>query len=281
MSERKPAVVARDLSKNFYLTKDGEERGLSLKRNRRVVEALKPTSFVVYKGESVGIVGRNGSGKSTLFEIVAGIENPSTGSVLVAHKPTLLSVGAALQSHLNAYDNVRLGLLAKGMNPESISEIQQSVVQWADIGEAAHRPLRSYSSGMAARLKFSIATAVRSEILLIDEALATGDAAFNGRAARRMQEMLDEASTIFMVSHSIATIRQQCTRVMWLHNGDLIADGSPRYVTQMYQRWSDFAAARDRKRANQLLRRMSQSYKPKRIILDSEAARILDGHCTH
>lgn len=271
-----PTVVVRDLGKKFYLTKQGEEKGLVPLSKRTAVEALKPLSFAAYSGESIGIIGQNGSGKSTLFEIIAGNERPTSGSVLVSEQPTLLSVSAALQQHLNARDNARLGLLAKGMKPAQIDEILDEVVEWADIGDAVNRPLRTYSSGMAARLKFSIATAIRSEILLVDEALATGDAAFTGRAQTRMQSMLADAATIFLVSHSIGTIRAQCSRTIWLHEGELIADGPTRHVTQMYQRWTKFSAERDRVKANQILRRMKADFKPSSIILFSEAARYLD-----
>lgn len=167
--------------------------------------------------------------------------------------------------------------MAKGVSRAEAEKLKKSVVDWADIDEAVNRPLRTYSSGMGARLKFAIATAVRSEVLLVDEALATGDAAFTERAEQRMSEMLKDAATIFLVTHSVGTIRKQCTRAIWLHEGEIIADGNPRRVTQMYQRWSEFVADRDRVKANQLIRRMKREYKPKKIILDSEAIAMLDG----
>lgn len=270
----KPTVVVRNLSKTYYLTKDGEERGLTPRNRRTSVEALKPTTFVAHSGESIGIIGRNGSGKSTLSALIAGHAEPTSGMVLVSAQPTLLSVSAALQPHLNALDNVKLGLLAKGMTPAEADEIKESVVRWADIGKASDRPLKTYSSGMGARLKFAIATAVRSEILLVDEALATGDASFNARAEQRMSSMLANASTIFLVTHSASTIRRQCNRTIWIDQGEIIADGAPRKITQLYQRWSDYTADNDRAKAMQLIRRMRRDYKPRTLLLGSEATAI-------
>lgn len=271
-----PTIVARNLSKTYFLTKDGEERGFNLRRGRKVVEALKPISLVANSGESVGIIGRNGSGKSTLFSLLAGNETPTTGSVLVSSQPTLLSVSAALQPHLNAVDNVRLGLLAKGLRPAEVDEIKHDVAAWAEIGEAVDRPLKTYSSGMAARLKFAIATAVKPEILLVDEALATGDTAFNSKAQHRMESFLEHAATVLIVTHAIHTIRDHCTRALWLHEGTLIADGDPNVISQFYRRWTKFSAESDRKRAAQVIRRMRSEYVTPKIVLDSEAIDALD-----
>ncbi|WP_169466608.1 ABC transporter ATP-binding protein [Corynebacterium maris] len=269
-------MVARSLGKTFSLTPEGEEVGFTPRRKRIVVEALKPVSFAVSAGESIGIIGQNGSGKSTLLSLIAGSESQSTGSILVSSQPTLLSVSAALQQHLTGLQNVRLGLLAKGLSLSEAKNIELEVAQWADIGDAIHRPMKTYSSGMGARLRFAIATAVPPKVLLVDEALATGDAAFNARARSRMNSFLDNAATVFLASHSINEVRNQCKRVLWLHEGELIADGPTDQVTRFYRKWTTLSSEGDRKTAAQMIRRMKRDFVPKQIILDSEAAKMLD-----
>lgn len=271
-----PTVVARDVSKTYRITKEGDEVGFSFRRNGKTVEALKPLSFAATAGEFVGLVGQNGSGKSTLLELISGSEVPTSGEVLVSARPTLLSVSAALQPHLDALDNVRLGLLAKGLSYEHVEEIKYDVATWAEIGDAIHRPLKTYSSGMAARLKFAIATAVDPNILLVDEALATGDAAFNQKAQERMQGFLDNAATVFLVSHNLATITKFSSRVLWLHNGELLADGPTSKVGKLYRAWSKYEGEADRVKAGKMLRRARLEYEPPKIVFDSEIADALD-----
>lgn len=272
-----PSVVVRNVAKTYWVTKDGSERGLGRRSRRTKVEALKACSFVTYKGESIGILGRNGSGKSTLLSLIAGNESLTEGSILVSDRPSLLSVSAALQPHLSGLENAKLGLLAKGFSSEDARKLAVEICEWAELGASAQRSLRTYSSGMGARLKFAISTAVKPEILLVDEALATGDAAFNAKAQKRMQEFLEEASTVFMVSHSSQAIVRQCTRAIWLHDGELIADGEARTVAKWYKMWSDKASSGDRFGAAKLIRRMKHDYNAPQIILDSEAASHLDG----
>lgn len=271
-----PTVAVRALEKTYRLSRHGDEIGLSCIQKKIVVNALKPASFVTYAGESIGVLGKNGSGKSTLMSLIAGNIPPSGGSVLVSDQPTLLSVSAALQSHLSGSDNVRLGLLAKGLSLSETKSIEKEVAEWADIGEAIHRPLKTYSSGMKARLRFSIATAVHPGILLIDEALATGDATFNSRAKEKMNAFLNDAATVFLVSHSIGSIRSQCTRALWLHQGEIISDGSTNDVTSVYQAWSRLIADGKKKDADALIEEVRDSYVAPKIVFDSEAIRFLN-----
>ena len=233
------SVAVRNVSKNYVISRDGSELHLNWpKRKLTTVRAVKPLSFVAQQGESIGILGQNGSGKSTLLSMIAGNESPTTGEILVSNQPSLLSVSAALQPHLSGVQNVRLGLLAKGLTPEEAEELVMPVATWASIGDAIHRPLSTYSSGMAARLKFAISTAIRPKILLVDEALATGDSTFNRRAQERMDQFLEEAATVFIVSHSAGTIRQHCSRALWLHDGNLVTDLPAKMAVKWYERWS-------------------------------------------
>ena len=200
--------------------------------------------------------------------MIAGNETPTTGEIFVSSRPSLLSVSAALQPQLTGAENVRLGLLAKGLSPVEVDELADSVAEWADIGDAINRPLHTYSSGMGARLKFSIATAVKPEILLLDEALATGDATFNDRAQERMEGFLDGASTVFLVSHSAAAIRKQCTRAIWLHDGSLIADLNASEAVKWYVKWSRAVVDGKDEEAEHIIRSLAWTHEKSRIVFN-------------
>ena len=200
------------------------------------VRALWGVSFVARRGESIGIVGLNGSGKSTLLRVIAGLERPIRGEVHARSQPVLIGVNAALLPELSGAENVMLGCLAMGLSPEEARAALPGVVELAAIGKAIHLPMKTYSSGMAARLRFAIALATRPDIMLIDEALATGDAAFKDRSKARMDEMRAGAGTVFLVSHAAQTIEEECTRAVWLHRGKLIIEGEAEEVARRY-RW--------------------------------------------
>lgn len=270
-----PTVVARDISKQYRVSMRGKGTG-RLFEKKATVQALKSLSFVTFAGESVGVLGRNGSGKSTLMSLLAGNVAPTTGEIFVKERPTLLSVGAALKKGLTGLENARLGLLAQGFSKEKAEELYREVAEWAEIGDAIYRPYETYSSGMRARLKFSIATAGFPTILLVDEALATGDSAFNRKAKERMDEFLVNAGTVFIVSHSASTISKHCNRAMWLNEGELLADGDVSSTSSMYRRWSRALSNKDRTKANQAIRHARRSYEKQTVILDSEAAESLD-----
>lgn len=210
------------------------------------VRAVAGVSLVAYAGESIGVVGLNGSGKSTLLRIIAGLEKPIRGEVHARSTPVLLGVNAALLPELSGADNVHLGCLAMGLTPAQAAEQFDGIVELADIGPSIHLPMKTYSSGMAARLRFAIALAVRPDILLIDEALATGDAAFKERSMERMKEMRQGAGTVFLVSHAAQTVEEECTRAIWLHRGRLVTDGPAEDVARAY-RWYAWNLAKGEK----------------------------------
>lgn len=207
------------------------------------VRALSSVSLVARSGESIGVIGRNGSGKSTLLRVLAGLETPTRGSVLAHSTPVLLGVNAALMPDLSGERNVQLGLLAMGMSPRDAERLLPEVVDLAGIGGSIHLPMRTYSSGMGSRLRFAIAAAGNPEILLIDEALATGDAAFNVRSEERMAELRRNAGTVFIVSHAAQTVEEMCTRAIWLDMGRVVMDG-PAYETAQKYRWWSWNIAR-------------------------------------
>ena len=206
---------------------------------RREVHALRGVSLKIYSGESVGILGSNGSGKSTLMRAMAGLVPASRGVVRAIEMPVLLGINAALVSELSGTKTITIGALALGMNRQEARSIHNSVVELAGIGKAIDLPIRTYSSGMAARLGFAIGTSVRPNILLIDEALNTGDADFRDRSQERLSELLANAGAVVIVSHSLTVLQEMCNRVVWLEGGVIRMDGNPKEVTLAYQAYRE------------------------------------------
>ncbi|WP_324784182.1 ABC transporter ATP-binding protein [Streptomyces sp. H51] len=204
----------------------------------RKVHAVKNVSFVAYRGEAIGLIGTNGSGKSTLLKAVAGLLPVENGRIFTDGQPSLLGVNAALMNDLTGERNVFLGGLAMGMSREQVKERYQEIVDFSGIndkGDFITLPMRTYSSGMAARLRFSIAAAKDHDVLLIDEALATGDAAFRKRSEARIRALREQAGTVFLVSHNNKSIRDTCDRVLWLERGELRMDGPTEDVMREYE----------------------------------------------
>ncbi|PWI41576.1 ABC transporter ATP-binding protein [Streptomyces sp. ICBB 8177] len=204
----------------------------------REVHAVRGVSFVGYRGEAVGLIGTNGAGKSTLLRAIAGLLPPERGRVYVEGRPSLLGVNAALMNDLSGERNVILGGLAMGMGHREIRERYQDIVDFSGIderGDFSSLPMRTYSSGMGARLRFAIAACKRHDVLLIDEALATGDVAFQRRSLERIRELREQAGTVFLVSHNNRSIREVCERVLWLERGELLMDGPTEAVLAAYE----------------------------------------------
>jgi teichoic acid transport system ATP-binding protein len=204
----------------------------------RKVHAVKNVSFVAYRGEAIGLIGTNGSGKSTLLKAVAGLLPVENGHIYTDGQPSLLGVNAALMSDLTGERNVYLGGLAMGMAREQIKDRYDGIVDFSGINEKGDfitLPMRTYSSGMAARLRFSIAAAKDHDVLLIDEALATCDRSFQKRSEARIRELRKHAGTVFLVSHSNKSIRDTCERVLWLERGELRMDGPTEEVLAAYE----------------------------------------------
>ncbi|NJP32635.1 ABC transporter ATP-binding protein [Micromonospora thermarum] len=210
----------------------------------REVHAVKGVSFTAYRGEAIGLIGSNGSGKSTLLRAVAGLMPATRGAIYTQGQPSLLGVNAALLGDLSGERNVTLGCLAMGMTPEQVRKVAPEIIDFSGInerGDFASLPMRTYSSGMQARLRFSISAAKKHDVLLIDEALATGDTRFRRRSEQRIRQLRADAGTVFLVSHSIGTIRDTCERSIWLESGVIRMDGPTDEVTKAYE---DYMARR-------------------------------------
>lgn len=201
----------------------------------REIHAVKDVSFIAHHGESIGIIGRNGSGKSTLLRAVAGLIPPAGGRLWVSGEPSLLGVNAVLMNKLSGERNIQIGAQALGLSKAEIAERFDDIVEFSGIGDAVYLPMNTYSSGMSARLRFAISTAAAPDVLMIDEALATGDADFRAKSAARIAQIREEAGTVFLVSHSNSSIRQMCDRALWMDQGHLIMDGPTEEVVSAYE----------------------------------------------
>src|SRR5436305_38564 len=198
------------------------------------VKAVRGVSFTMRQGEAVGLVGRNGSGKSTLLRAIAGLVTPAGGRVWALGEPALLGVNAALIPELSGERNIVLGGLALGLKPDEIKQQYDEVVAFSGIKEAIDMPMKTYSSGMSARLRFAIATTKTPPVLLIDEALAVGDAEFRRKSEQRISKLREEAGTVVLVSHSLGAIADSCNRCIWLDKGRIRMDGDVLEVLDAY-----------------------------------------------
>ena len=238
-SKGKPVVVVDDVQVIYKVFGTGKKaRGVkdpqAKKTRMREVHAVKGVSFVVYEGETVGIVGSNGSGKSSLMRAIAGLFPATKGAVYTFAKPTMLGVGAALLPNLSGEKNIMLGGLALGFDKKEIAAASESIINFSGLKDFIDLPMRTYSQGMSARLRFSIAAAKKHDILIIDEALAVGDRQFRMKAEAKIREMRQEAGTVFLVSHNMKSIQDTCNRVIWLEKGELLMDGDPVQVCDAF-----------------------------------------------
>ncbi|GAB3562056.1 ABC transporter ATP-binding protein [Spelaeicoccus albus] len=238
---RTPVVVVDDLHVDYRVYVTGKRvRNASSKlfkrgRATQTVHALKGVSFTAYQNESIGVIGHNGSGKSTLMRAIVGLTPASKGAVYASSRPNLLGVGAALIRDLSGEQNIILGGLAMGFTIDEIEARRDEIVEFTDMQKFINMPMRTYSSGMAARLKFAIATSRAHEILIVDEALAVGDKEFRAKSEDRIREIREAAGTVFLVSHSMSSIRSTCDRVLWINEGELVMDGPTEEVVPAYQ----------------------------------------------
>ncbi len=192
----------------------------------REVHAIRGVSFVAYRGDAVGVIGRNGSGKSTLLRAIAGLlPAEEGGGVYTDGHAALLGVNAALLDDLSGAKNITLGCLAMGMAPREVRQRFQSIADFSGVGDFINLPMKTYSTGMGTRLRFAIAAAKHQNILLIDEALATGDAEFRVRSQQRIEELRRDAGTVFLVAHNLRHIEETCNRVIWLERGQIVRAG--------------------------------------------------------
>lgn len=197
--------------------------------------AIDDVSFTIKAGERVGIIGRNGAGKSTLLKSICNIYAPSSGHVFVDGKVApLLEIGAGFHPEFTGRENIYLNGAILGYTKTQLKMIESEVIAFAELEKFIDTPVKYYSSGMYMRLAFSMATAVHPDILILDEIFAGGDSAFVTKARLRMNHMIDKANIMIMVSHDANLIRSLCNRVIWLEQGEVVADGAPDGIVDQY-----------------------------------------------
>jgi ABC-type polysaccharide/polyol phosphate transport system ATPase subunit len=244
----RPMIVADDAHVTYHVYASGKRlsardamfsmNALRGGRGLHAVHALRGVSFTASEGETIGVVGHNGSGKSTLFRAMTGLIPTSQGAIWAAERPVLLGVNAALVPELSGENNIKLGLLAMGFSAEEAAASVDEIADFAELNEFLYHPMRTYSSGMAARLRFAIGSARPHSILLIDEALSVGDRRFKVKSEERIRALRDSAGLVMIVSHSAGSLRDTCERVLWIHKGELIADGPTDAVIDDYLAWT-------------------------------------------
>lgn len=210
-------------------------------RKKKVDEfnALKGISLEVGHGELVGVIGRNGAGKSTLLKLITGNFAPTSGRIAVnGSVQALMQVGLGFHPEFTGYENIRSSLAYNGLTGEEYEAALADVIDFVELGDFLHQPMKTYSLGMRSRLQFAAATAVRPDILIIDEILGAGDAYFSAKSAARMSKLTQSGCTLLLVSHSSAQILQFCDRAIWLHEGKIVSDGEAINVVKEYEQFS-------------------------------------------
>ena len=197
--------------------------------------AIDSVSFEINRGETVGIIGRNGSGKSTLLKLITGVLTPTKGSTSVRGRvAAILELGAGFNQELTGLQNINLNKTINGIPESKTKKHLERIIDFSELGEFINQPLKTYSSGMKARLAFAVAINVEPDILIVDEALSVGDAAFQRKCFAKMEQIRKAGVTILFVSHTETSILNLCNRVIWLVNGSKVLDGNPKLVTSLY-----------------------------------------------
>lgn len=236
-----PVLKIEKVSKVFKVYNNAKDRLLQSLFKKKAFHqeywALQDISLEVFAGEVVGIIGRNGSGKSTLLQIIAGTLKATTGEVMRRGRiAALLELGSGFNPEYTGRENIFFNAMLLGLTEEEIRSKLDDIIDFADIGEFIDQPVKTYSSGMFVRLAFAVSTYVDAEILIIDEALAVGDAAFQFKCMNRLEELLEKNVTILLVSHDVQMIKSYCSRAVYLHKGKLIHLGDCETTTEMYLR---------------------------------------------
>ncbi len=233
-------IKVQNISKTYKMYDSKKNRfkesfSFGKKNLHQKFHALNNISFDIKKGETLGIVGKNGSGKSTLLKIITGVISPSTGKVTTQGKiSSLLELGAGLNPNLSGIENIEFKGTLWGLSRKEIEEKKESIINFSELGNFIYAPIKSYSSGMYVRLAFSMAIHVDPDILIIDEALAVGDEAFQKKCYDKILNFQKQGKTILFVTHNTSIIPQLCSRAILLNQGELVADESPKKIVSLY-----------------------------------------------
>lgn len=231
------AVQCTNLCKTYSLSRNPADQIRSLwsrQKKPKYMYALKDVNLTLRRGEIIGIIGMNGSGKSTLSRIIAGITAPSSGTVTCNGTVNMLSAASGLNEYMTGIENIKYKCLLMGIPKETIRELLPKIIDFADLGDYMNQPLRTYSSGMRARLGFSISVFILPDILIVDEALSVGDMGFAAKCAEKMRQLKTDKRTVIFISHSVSQMDGFCDRVLWLYHGEKIAEDVPNRLILPY-----------------------------------------------
>lgn len=242
VTKKPPAIKVDDVSLTYRVVmdkrpplKEAIKHPSKFRREVREIDALKGVSFELEEKHVLGIVGNNGAGKSTLVRTIAGILPPTEGQVTINGRvSTLLSLGVGFNKKLTGHENVILGGLASGYTRDEIEEKFHEIADWTELGDRLEMQVSTYSSGMYSRLAFAVAVHMDPDIMIVDEALSTGDARFKAKAVAKMKSLLEGDRTMVLVSHSLATVQEMCTDAIWLDQGQLLMRGTPDEIIEAY-----------------------------------------------
>lgn len=239
MTIEEPIIKFHNVSKEYILYKNDSERFKALFFNLKKLkkhQALKNVNFEIKRGESVGIIGDNGAGKSTMLKMITGVVFPSEGSISVDGKvAALLELTAGFSLEMTGRENIFLKGYILGLTDEYIKQIEERIIEFADLGDYIDQPVRTYSSGMKMRLGFAININIEPDILVIDEALSVGDATFRKKCKNKISELIKSGTTVLFVSHSKDGVKEVCSRAIYLKKGQLIFDGSVEDAIKVYE----------------------------------------------
>ena len=234
-----PIITFKNVSKTYILYKNDQARFKALfikPKNPKTNKALNNVSFEINRGESVGIVGDNGAGKSTLLKMITGVAFPDEGEITVNGKvATLLELTAGFSMEMTGRENIYLKGYILGLEDDYIKTIEDNIIEFAELGDYIDQPVRTYSSGMKMRLGFAINVNIEPDVLVVDEALAVGDASFKKKCKNKIKEIIAAGTTVLYVSHSAASVKEICPRSIFLKKGTVIFDGPTEETLKVYE----------------------------------------------
>ncbi len=233
-----PIITFKNVSKTYILYKNDQARFKALfikPRNPKTNKALNNVSFEIYRGESVGIVGNNGAGKSTLLKMITGVAFPDEGDIIVNGKvAALLELTAGFSLEMTGRENIYLKGYILGLEDNYIKEIEERIIDFAQLGDYIDQPVRTYSSGMKMRLGFAINVNIEPDVLVVDEALSVGDASFKRKCKDKIKDIMQKGTTVLYVSHNADSVKEICPRAIYLKKGTIIHDGPTAETLEIY-----------------------------------------------
>ncbi len=245
-------ISFKNVSKTYILYKSDQARFKALfikPKNPKTNKALNNVSFEIKRGESVGVIGDNGAGKSTMLKMITGVAFPDEGEIFVDGKvAALLELTAGFSLEMTGRENIYLKGYILGLEDHYIKEIEENIIEFAELGDYIDQPVRTYSSGMKMRLGFAINVNIEPDVLVVDEALAVGDASFKRKCKDKIKEIIDAGTTVLYVSHNAASVKEICPRAIYLRKGTVIFDGDTDEALQVYNDYKEAQKAKKKKK---------------------------------